>query len=148
MGNGGSNRSALGDAVLCIQLPIYQSLNFESRKYRFMPYFCYITTYYQMDQSILSRFSKNLFWDADLDQLDVEKNAPYIVNRVLDRGRWEDWLFIRDELYGLEKIKDIALDLRSLLPQSLAFIATVTRTPENQFRCYKQTRSKSPHWIY
>ncbi|MDR1679856.1 MAG: hypothetical protein LBR81_08800 [Prevotellaceae bacterium] len=29
-------------------------------------------------------FSKNLFWDIDLSDLDMEKHAAYIVDRVLD----------------------------------------------------------------
>ena len=94
-----------------------------------------------------NNFSKNLFWDADTSELDMEKHAGYIVERVLDGGTWDDWLFLRT-YYGLEKIKNIALDLRSLERKSLAFIATVTRIPENQFRCYKQLQSNNLHWYF
>jgi hypothetical protein len=92
-------------------------------------------------------FSTNLFWDIDLSDLDMEKHAGYIVNRVLDYGQWRDWLLIRD-YYGIEKIKEIALGLRSMFPKSLSFIATVTHTPENQFRCYELLQSKNPHWYF
>jgi hypothetical protein len=77
----------------------------------------------------------------------MEKHARYIVERVLDYGDWEDWLLIR-EYYGLEKIKELALGIRSLFPKSLSFIATVTHTPENQFRCYELLQSKNLHWYF
>jgi hypothetical protein len=92
-------------------------------------------------------FSKNLFWDIDIANLDMDKHARYIVERVLDYGDWSDWLLIRD-YYGLERLKEIALGIRSLFPESLSFIATVTRTPENQFRCYTLLQSKNLHWYF
>ncbi|MDR1170374.1 MAG: hypothetical protein LBK97_06025 [Prevotellaceae bacterium] len=92
-------------------------------------------------------FSTNLFWDADLTELDMEQHARYIVGRVLDYGTWDDWRLIR-RYYGMDKIRSIALGIRSMFPESLSFIATVTRTPENQFRCYEQIHSKNQHWIF
>jgi hypothetical protein len=92
-------------------------------------------------------FSTYLFWDIDPKDLDMEKHAPYIVERVLDNGQMTDWIFIR-QYYGLERLKAIALGIRSMSPQALSFISTVTRTPENQFRCYEQIHSKNTHWHY
>jgi hypothetical protein len=92
-------------------------------------------------------FSTYLFWDVDPQGLDMEDHAPYIVERVLDNGQMNDWFFIR-QYYGLERLKTIALGIRSMSPQALSFISTVTRTPEKQFRCYEQIHSKSQHWHY
>jgi hypothetical protein len=99
------------------------------------------------EKNIYQAFSTNLFWDIDPSDLDMGKHAPYIVERVLDYGDLKDWLFIRD-YYGMEKLKEIALGLRSLERKSLAFIATVTNTPENQFRCYELLQSKHTHWYF
>jgi hypothetical protein len=92
-------------------------------------------------------FSKNLFWDTDPAALDMERHAKYIVERVLDYGSWNDWLLVRN-YYGLERLKTIALEIRSMFPESLSFIATVTQTPEEQFRCYTQIHSKNKHWNF
>jgi hypothetical protein len=93
------------------------------------------------------QFTSCLFWDIDPADLDMEKHAPYIVERVLDNGQMDDWLFIR-RYYGLERLKAIALSIRSMSPQALSFISTVTHTPEKQFRCYEQIHSKNQHWHY
>ena len=103
-----------------------------------------------MDKAVQNEnefFSTCLFWDVDLSDLNMEKHKTFIVARVLDYGNWEDWLFIRN-YYGLEKIKEIALQIRSLERKSLAFIAIVTQTPEEQFRCYKQLQSNNRHWYF
>lgn len=94
-----------------------------------------------------SPFSDNLFWDIDLEELDMEKHKTFIVNRVLDYGMMQDWLYIRS-YYGIDQLKEIALGIRSMRAKSLSFIAVVTHTPEDQFRCYEQIYSKNSHWIY
>ena len=100
----------------------------------------------EKNQNIDSYFSFNLFWDANLGELNMEEHASYIIGRVLDYGRWNDWIFISN-YYGLNKIKEISMNIKTMFPESLSFVATVTHTPENQFRCYEQIHSKNPHWI-
>jgi hypothetical protein len=100
-----------------------------------------------MTEEELNKFSTNLFWDTDTSTMDIERHAAFIVGRVLDYGRWEDWLFIRN-YYGIQRIKEIALNLRSLEKKSLAFIATVTDINENKFRCYEQIHSPNRHWYF
>lgn len=94
-----------------------------------------------------SSFSPNLFWDTDMNDLDMDKHAAFIVGRVLDYGVMQDWLYIKN-YYGLDRLRDIALDIRSMERESLSFIATVTNTPKEQFRCYKQQQSKETHWYF
>jgi hypothetical protein len=86
-------------------------------------------------------FSKYLFWDIDIADLDLDVHKMYVVERVLDYGQWEDYLYIRD-YYGIEELKNIAMRIRFMFPESLSFIATVTHTSENQFRCYDLLQSK------
>ncbi|GHT02158.1 hypothetical protein AGMMS49525_05180 [Bacteroidia bacterium] len=92
-------------------------------------------------------FSKYLFWDTEPSEIDMDKHAAWIVERVLDYGEWSDVKLIRD-YYGMEKLREIALRIRSMHPESLSFIATVTHTPEIQFRCYELLQSKDSHWYF
>jgi hypothetical protein len=100
-----------------------------------------------MTDEEIYKFSTNLFWDSDTQAMNMEQHASYIVARVLDYGHWQDWLFIR-EYYGMERIKEIVLGIRSLKPESLSFVATVTGIQENQFRCYEQLHSPNIHWRF
>ncbi|MDR2010090.1 MAG: hypothetical protein LBQ22_06370 [Bacteroidales bacterium] len=95
----------------------------------------------------LSNFSPNLFWDVDINDLDMQKHAAFIVARVLDYGMMQDWIFIKS-YYGLEQLREIALNIKSMERESLSFISTITNTPQNQFRCYKLLQSKHTHWYF
>jgi hypothetical protein len=55
-----------------------------------------------------------LFWDVDVETLDLKKHAFYIIERVLDFGDDEDirWLF---SCYPKEIIKESILRSRSAL---------------------------------
>jgi len=39
-----------------------------------------------------------LFWDVDQKNIDAVKHARWILERVLERGQWEDWLLLRDNM--------------------------------------------------
>ena len=93
------------------------------------------------------RFSDNLFWDIDTNDLNLDSQAAFVIGRVLNRGTWEDWLQARD-YYGLPKIKTIALTIRSLTPKALAFIAIATDTKKERFRCFTLLQSITTHWHY
>lgn len=92
-------------------------------------------------------FSQNLFWDIDINTLDIDKHPSQVIERVLEYGQWEDWKKIKD-YYTLETIKDIAINLRSLEATAMSFISTITHTSIEDFRCYKLKQSKQQPWIF
>ena len=50
--------------------------------------------YICMDMSkkeCIQGFSDYIFWDVDRSSIDPVANAPYIVQRVLEYGQYEDW---------------------------------------------------------
>ena len=85
--------------------------------------------------NFIAQLSPHLFWDVDRSQLTLEKNAPYIVSRVLEYGRLEDFLRLKKKM-GLDQMVQVAMKLRTLDDISLNFIATLTDTPRENFRCY------------
>lgn len=95
----------------------------------------------------LLSFSPNLFWDVDPEGLDMQQHASFIVARVLDYGTMEDWLAIKS-YYGIERLREISLNIKSMERESLSFISTVTNTPKEEFRCYKLLQSKHTHWYF
>ncbi len=91
--------------------------------------------------------SKTLFWDVDIDTIDPEKHAPYIVERVLSRGTMEDFQLLK-AYYGKKKIRDTAKSLRYLDDRVLHFCSAYFNTPITQFRCYMYKQSKHINWNY
>ncbi|MFN0036924.1 MAG: DUF6922 domain-containing protein [Saprospiraceae bacterium] len=76
-----------------------------------------------------------LFWDTDAAAIDWEKNARWVITRVLSRGNLPDF----QELvlyYGLERIKTELLQVRFLDKKTLSFAAALFQVPKEKFRCY------------
>lgn len=96
---------------------------------------------------VISSFSKNLFWDVDLDSINMESNSRYVIKRVLEYGRYNDWKLILS-YYGLGVISDTAVALRSLDPKAVSFISAITNIPKEQFRCYTLKQLSQKHWSF
>ena len=62
-------------------------------------------------------FRQALFWDTNPKNIDVEKHAQYIIERVLDFGRDEEvrWLW---ETYDKALLKKVVKNSRSLRPDT------------------------------
>ena len=95
-------------------------------------------------QECIQGFSDGIFWDVDRDHIDLSLHAPYVVQRVLEYGQISDWKLLL-AYYGLDEIVSISKNLRSLDPRALSFISTISRTPQEQFRCYNTRQSNPEH---
>lgn len=93
------------------------------------------------------QLSNHLFWDIDKSKLDVNKHCRFIIERVFSHGDLSDWHIIK-AFYGLEKIKEEAIQIRSLDKKTLNFLSVILNTPIQKFRCYEQTQSEKTHWNY
>lgn len=85
----------------------------------------------------------SLLWDTNRETLDYEKNADFVIGRVLDFGNLEEWRSVRD-FYGLAQIKKAALkhvfsDLRGTNFWSLAL-----DIPLKHLRCTRKPSLKTP----
>lgn len=63
------------------------------------------------------KFRQTLFWDTDPKNIDAKKNAPYIIERILDFGNDYEvrWLW---SFYDKNLLKKVVLKSRSLRPET------------------------------
>lgn len=63
------------------------------------------------------KFRQTLFWDVDPKNIDTEKNAQYIIERVLDFGNDKEvqWLY---HYYDKSLLKKVVTKSRSLMPET------------------------------
>lgn len=83
----------------------------------------------------ISKLSKVLFWDMDMESVDMDKYPRHIIQRVLEYGNLEDWMLIKD-YYGFDKIVEECKQMRTLDPVCLSFICAKSNTKEEEYRCY------------
>ena len=93
------------------------------------------------------QFSSNLFWDIDEDTLDMKKNARFIIERVLSRGKLSDWEIINQH-YSFGQMKKEVLQIRYLDKLTLNFCSQYFKTPKEKFRCFNQPQSIQQLWHF
>lgn len=95
----------------------------------------------------LSDLSPTLFWDVDKTQIDFELHATHIVDKVMQRGTWEDFTKII-AYYGRERVGEIVKNLRFLDKQTLQFSSIYFQIPKQEMRCFIWQQSNPTHWNY
>ena len=99
-----------------------------------------------MENSItIADFSPHLFWDVDLEQFDFEKHKSHLIQKVLEYGLINDWNLLK-KVYGLETIKDVSLNLRSLDAVTLSYLSAIFKIDKTEFRCYKHRQLFPTYW--
>ncbi len=93
----------------------------------------------------INDFSQYLFWDVDLNGFELNKYQSFFIQRVLEYGNMKDWQLIK-KLYGMEAIKNAALNARSLDAVTLSFVSTIFKIDKTQFRCYKHRQLFQNLW--
>ena len=93
------------------------------------------------------QLTPSIFWDTKYDGIDWDKNAPYVIDRVLHYGTLRDWREIQ-AYYGRQKIKQQVLNLRYMDKRVLAWCSVIFKTPKEKFRCFHTEPSLRPQWNF
>ncbi len=79
-------------------------------------------------------FDKALFWDIEENSLDLQIHARFIIERIVSRGDRADWQRLKT-VYGKEKIREEALQIRSLDQKTVSFLSAYFGVEKRAFRC-------------
>ena len=82
--------------------------------------------YYCHMNSWIKNLSPELFWDVSQKEVDPEIHERWLIERVLQRGRWEDWLILKTQ-YDKSRLRDLIPQLR-LDPKAANFLNLYCRT--------------------
>ncbi len=96
---------------------------------------------------IVLNLPKTLFWDVNPYDVHLEKNAAFIVERVITRGSWEAFNKIIN-YYSKEKVAQYATTLKYMSSIDLAFCVTYFSIKKENFKCYEQKQLQTTHWDY
>ena len=88
---------------------------------------------------------KRLFWDTNMERLDWDVHARFVIDRIIKRGNINHWKAIKS-YYGLERIKHEIPQIRDLGDLSLNFFSEYFDIPLTEFRYY-QMRGLMPEHI-
>lgn len=92
-------------------------------------------------------FHKRIFWDVDFENLDYDKKANFIIERVFERGDVPDIRNCR-RYYGEDKVTTALLNAKFLPETRIYLAAAVIDRPLEDFRCYKLRQSNPELFPY
>ncbi len=91
--------------------------------------------------------SKQAFWDVDMEKIDYEKNAAHVVEKVIERGKAEDFDNLL-KFYGFERVKALALQALYLSDLSMNFCCTLFKVKPSDFKCYEKKQLNRERWSF
>jgi hypothetical protein len=93
------------------------------------------------------RLRPALFWDVDVQTIDLQKHKASIIERIVTRGHWEEFKQML-QFYGKSTVLEVVLNARWLDKRTLAFCSAIFQTPITEFRCFKLAQLHPEHWNY
>ena len=88
-----------------------------------------------------------LFWDVNVEEVDLEKHRASVIERIATRGRWDEFRALVN-FYGREVVKNTLLNARYLDKRTLAYCSLIFDVSITKFRCYKLAQSNPEYWNY
>ena len=88
---------------------------------------------------------KSLLWEYNIDKFNWIDMQILVVQRVIERGRMDDFYAILN-LYGLEGVIGAIKEIPYLNSKDLSFVCSVFRLKKEELKCYTQQRSANQHW--
>ena len=88
---------------------------------------------------------KSLLWEYDAEKIDWIKMRNIIVQRVIERGRPDDFYAILNK-YSLEGVKQAIRQIPHFNRRDLSFICTVFQMKKNELKCCTTKRLLNQHW--
>ena len=92
-------------------------------------------------------FNKRIFWDVVFENIDYDKKANFVIERVFERGDVADIRNCR-RYYGDEKVTDVLLNSKFLPAITMYLASAVINKPLKDFRCYKLRQSNPTLFPY
>ena len=100
-----------------------------------------------MGNFFLSKLSKHLFWDYNIDTLIPSKDINLILERVFSLGTENDEKEIF-KVYNIDDIKKSVIDIKYFDKKTLNYLSVIFKIPKEEFRCCKKSLSENPYGIF
>ena len=86
-----------------------------------------------------------LLWEYDLSNFDWQQMRNEVVQRVLERGRMDDFYAILN-LYGLEGVKAALREIPYMNDKDMNFACVAFDLRKEELKCYTRKQSMPLHW--
>ena len=95
---------------------------------------------------LLSKLSKYLFWDCNIDTLNPNNDINLVLERVFTQGTEND----EKEIFGyynINNIKESVTSIKYFDKKTLNYLSVLLNVPREEFKCYKKSQLETPFGI-
>ena len=86
-----------------------------------------------------------MLWEFDLEKFDWQQMRNEVVQRVLERGRMDDFYAILN-LYGVEGVKEALREIPYMNDKDMNFACVAFDLRKEELKCYTRKQSMPLHW--
>lgn len=86
-----------------------------------------------------------MLWEFDLEKFDWQQMRNEVVQRVLERGRMDDFYAILN-LYGVEGVKAALREIPYMNDKDMNFACIAFDLRKEELKCYTRKQSMPLHW--
>ncbi|WP_340112508.1 DUF6922 domain-containing protein [Maribellus mangrovi] len=100
--------------------------------------------FFSYDKNKTYSIRKTLLWEYDLSKFNWQQMQNLVVQRVVERGRIEDFQFILSK-YGLNEVKHSIRKIPNLHKKDITFVCTVFNLKKEELRCCSTIQFPTTH---
>ena len=82
-----------------------------------------------------ARIRESLLWEYDLSRFDWQAMRLIVVQRVVERGRMEDFYALLN-MYGIEGVRESIKEIPVMSPKDMSFVCSVFDIKKEELKCY------------
>ena len=92
-----------------------------------------------------ARIRESLLWEYDLSRFDWQAMRLIVVQRVVERGRMEDFYALLN-MYGIEGVRESIKEIPVMSPKDMSFVCSAIDIKKEELKCYLRRQSHPQHW--
>lgn len=92
---------------------------------------------YNCLMSTIPSFVKEYLWDTKVDEIDLNKNSKFVIERVLEYGDFDalNWL---NKTFDVKQIEDVLRTSKKISTKTGNFFALYYNIPKSKLRCIQK----------
>lgn len=97
----------------------------------------------------MTKLLKKIFWETNIDNIDIKKNSNQVIERILELGDAEHVKWLQQN-YSQDEVKEVLKNSRNLTRRSANFWADYFQIPKNKIKCLIRQLQKTQKvlWPY
>lgn len=92
-----------------------------------------------------AKIRESLLWEYDLSRFDWQAMRDIVVQRVVERGRVDDFYAMLN-MYGVEGVRESIKEISVMNAKDMSFVCSVFDIEKKELKCYSRKQSRPQHW--